>query len=370
MRDHRSCPEPDAQQQKGWGSSDERPTPNADPGPTLSPRPLPECRHSFAWPPVCGDVPLSLALSWTPTTNHVGLFVALERGWYAERGLPVRLRSSRRLRNYASEPVRRVASGEDDLGIATAGRLVGHALDSDPEDPELVAVATIPQQGTTAIVSLADSDVRRPRDLDGRTYASYGARYEDALVTQMIENDGGEGEFESVRPGMMDVPGVLLSGTADATWVLWPWEGVLSEHGGVDLNRFGLDEYEVPYGYPAVIFARRETLEEQGDVVRAFLDAADAGYRASATDPDAAAVDFAAIAEGPHLDDPDFLQAATREMAGTLLDEEGNWGRMKRRRWVEFVDWLRRRSAFDPGVDPDALAVDALFTNDYLPSAG
>lgn len=313
-------------------------------------------------------MPLSLALSWTPTTNHVGLFVALERGWYAERGLPVRLRSSRRLRDYASEPVRRVASGEDDLGMATAGRLVGHALDREPDDPELVAVATVPQGGTTAIVSLADGEIERPRDLDGQTYASYGARYEETIVAQMIENDGGEGVFESVRPDMMDVPGVLVSDTADATWVLWPWEGVLSEYGGVSLNRFDLDEYDVPYGYPAVIFARRETLEREGDVVRAFLDAADAGYCSAAADPETAAEDFAAIAEGPHLDDPDFLRLATREMAGELLDDEGRWGRMERRRWVEFVDWLEARDAFGPGVDPAALDVDALYTNDYLPS--
>lgn len=308
-----------------------------------------------------------MALSWTPTTNHVGLFVALERGWYAERGLPVQLCSSPRLRDYTSEPVRRVAAGEDDLGIATAGRLVGHALDRDPDDPELVAVATVPQRGTTAIVSLADG-IQRPRDLDGHTYASYGARYEETMVAQMIENDGGEGTFESVRPDMMDVPGVLVSGTADATWVLWPWEGLLCEHGGVSLNRFDLDEYDVPYGYPTLVFARRETLADEGEAVRGFLEAADAGYRATVDDPETAADDFAAVAEGPHLDDRDFLRKATREMAGTLLDDEGRWGRMERRRWVEFVDWLDSRDAFEDGVDPDALDVDALYTNGYLPS--
>jgi NitT/TauT family transport system substrate-binding protein len=312
-------------------------------------------------------VTVSLALSWTPTTNHVGFFVALSRGWYAERGLSVLLRSSRRQRDYASEPVRRVADGDDDLGVAPAGRLVEHALRRGPDDPELVAVSTIPQRGTTAIVSLADGPVQRPRDLDGRTYASYGARYEDALVRELIESDGGRGEFESVHPEMMDVPGVLLSGEADATWVLWPWEGVLCEHGGVELNRFGLEEYGVPYGYPAVVFTRRDTLDQRGETVRSFLAAAAAGYRVVGTDPDGAVREFATLADGPHLDDLGFLQAAARSMAPALLDEAGRWGRMRHDRWADFLDWLAERSAFADGVDPAAVDAEDLYTNDYLP---
>ncbi len=310
---------------------------------------------------------LSVALSWSPTTNHAGLFVALERGWYAERGLPIHLRPARRSRDWASEPVERVLSGADELGIAPAGRLVGHAIDADGDDPDLVAVATIPQGDTTAIVSLEDSEVERPRDLDGRTYASYGARFEEEIVAEMVESDGGAGTFESVRPDMLDVPGVLLCGEADATWVLWPWEGVLCETGGVSLRRFGLEEYDVPYGYPAVLFARRDTLETEADTIRGFLDAAARGYRAVADDPAAAAEDFAAIAEGTHLENREFLDAATAAMGDLLLDDEGRWGVMRRERWTEFVDWLHERDAFDVAVEPGTPDPDRLFTNEYLP---
>ena len=41
----------------------------------------------------------------------------------------------------------------------------------------------------------AASGIERPRDLDGRKYASYGARYEGRIVQQLIRNDGGTGEF-------------------------------------------------------------------------------------------------------------------------------------------------------------------------------
>jgi NitT/TauT family transport system substrate-binding protein len=32
---------------------------------------------------------LRIALDWTPNTNHVGFYVALQKGWYEEAGISV-----------------------------------------------------------------------------------------------------------------------------------------------------------------------------------------------------------------------------------------------------------------------------------------
>ena len=31
--------------------------------------------------------PVRIVLDWTPNTNHLGLYLALENGWFAEKGL-------------------------------------------------------------------------------------------------------------------------------------------------------------------------------------------------------------------------------------------------------------------------------------------
>ena len=36
---------------------------------------------------------LLVALDWTPNTNHTGLYIAKAKGWYAEAGLEVQLKS-------------------------------------------------------------------------------------------------------------------------------------------------------------------------------------------------------------------------------------------------------------------------------------
>ena len=39
--------------------------------------------------PAAAQEKLSVALDWTPNTNHVGLYVAQAKGWFEEAGLDV-----------------------------------------------------------------------------------------------------------------------------------------------------------------------------------------------------------------------------------------------------------------------------------------
>lgn len=312
---------------------------------------------------------VTVALDWTPNTNHLGLFVAAARGWFEERDLDVDLFSPAR-DGYAKTPAKRVATGEAELGIAPSESVISYA--THPSYDDLVAVAAVAQRDTSAISVLADSDVERPRELDGRTYASYGARFEDDIVAEVIRSDGGDGEFETVEPEMLEVPEVLRSGEADATWVFTPWEGLLAERSGTPLRHFGLDEYGVPYGYTPLLLAHPDTLEDRGDAIGAVLAAAGRGYRFAVENPAAAADDLARLGEGPHLDDREFLHESARRLRDAVLTDDGEWGRMDRERWATFVDWLLDndvlRGVEGEPLDPDALAVDALFTNEYLPA--
>ena len=43
-------------------------------------------------------------------------------------------------------------------------------------------MAALFQSDISAIVVTDDSGIKRPKDLDGKSYASYGARYEDLIV--------------------------------------------------------------------------------------------------------------------------------------------------------------------------------------------
>ncbi|WP_372912868.1 ABC transporter substrate-binding protein [Salinigranum sp.] len=309
---------------------------------------------------------MELALDWTPNTNHTGVYVARAKGYYDEASVDLTIRSPA-ADDYETTPAKRVARGDSTVAIAPSESAISYH--THPDYPSLTAVAAVCQRDTSAIVTLASSGIDRPKKLDNSTYASYDARFEDDIVRQLIRNDGGRGELEIVTPPKLGIPNTLVDGEADATWVFMPWEGVQAERDGVELNAFALDDYGVPYGYTPVMLARPGQVEEAGDELARFLDATGRGYEFAAANPAAAAAILGETAEGPGLDDEAFLETSQRRIADAYCDD-GTWGRMRRERWADFVEWLAAESLVEtPEGDrlgADDIDVDALYTNELL----
>ena len=312
---------------------------------------------------------IDLALDWTPNTNHTGFYVAREKGYYAEEGVEVAIRSPAD-DAYETTPANRVATGEATLAIGPSESVISYH--THPEYPSLTAVAAVCQTDRSAIVTLADDSIDRPAQLDGRRYASYDARFEDDIVRQLIRNDGGDGDVEIVTPPKLGIWDTVLDGDADATWVFMPWEGLLAERDGVDLTPFYLDEYDVPYGYTPVLLARPDTIADDAERLEGFLTASARGYRFAAENPAEAATILREAATGMDADDPDFLERSQRELAEAYLTADGEWGRMTTERWDRFVTWLADRGILT-GVDgtpipAEDLPAEELYTNERLPT--
>ncbi len=313
---------------------------------------------------------IDLVLDWTPNTNHTGFYVAAAEGYYDERGLDVTIRSPT-ADDYETTPAKRVAMGDSTLAIGPSESVISYS--THPEYPSLTAIAAVCQVDLSAIVTLAESDIDRPADLDGGRYASYDARFEDHIVARMIQNDGGDGEFESITPPKLGIPNTLLDGDADATWVFTPWEGLLAERDGVELDAFGLDEYDIPYGYTPVLLARPETIAADDDRLADFLDATARGYRFAAEKPETAADLLRTAASGMDADDPGFLRESQRRVSEAYLTDDGAWGVMDETRWAAFVEWLADEGILttldgEP-IPADELPPEQLFTNEHLPRA-
>jgi NitT/TauT family transport system substrate-binding protein len=188
-------------------------------------------------------------------------------------------------------------------------------------------------------------------------------------VRQLIRNDGGEGDVNVVTPPKLGIPNTIVDGSADATWVFEPWEGLLAERAGHALRTFGLDEYDVPYGYTPVLLAHPDALTDPGGTLAAFLDATARGYREAAAEPERAA-DALHGQTGPNLDDREFLVESARRLSDAFLTDLGSWGEMDHERWTTFVDWLAEneilRTLEGDHLPASELDASALYTNDLL----
>ncbi|GLC40077.1 hypothetical protein PLESTM_000989800 [Pleodorina starrii] len=291
--------------------------------------------------------PVGVALDWTPNTNHVGFYLAKQKGWYAEAGLDVKIVSPH-VDEYKATPASRVADGSCMFCVTPSESVISaHTWGDAPgAKPKLVAVATLLQDSTSAIVTLASSGIARPAQLDGKTYASYGARFEGRIVQQLIRNDGGSGEFAESTPPMLGIWDTLLKGEADATWVFMGW-GIEAKRRGLNLNVFGLEQYKVPYGYSPLLVTHPDTIRDKPDVVRSFLAATARAYEWAAAHPAEAAEALLAAVVAEHAAaplpkplDPEVVQESQAYLSSHLLDGSGRWGRMQPSVWSSFVDWL------------------------------
>jgi ABC-type nitrate/sulfonate/bicarbonate transport system substrate-binding protein len=162
---------------------------------------------------------VTVALDWTPNTNHIGFYVAKARGWYTDAGLDVTLLSPHH-DDYKATPASRVAHGTATFAVTPSETVVSsHTQPPGLGKPALVAVAALQCRSTDAVVTLKSSGRDTPAKLEGANYASYGARYEGRIVQELIKAGGGSGVYTETVPPMLGIWNTLLAGKADATWV-------------------------------------------------------------------------------------------------------------------------------------------------------
>ena len=120
----------------------------------------------------------------------------------------------------------------------------------------IVSVMAILQHTAQEIAVLDSSPIRRPRDLDGRTYAGFGYPNEVPTLQAVIRDDGGTGEFDTVT---LDTAAyeALYNKRADFVITFSAWEGVEAAQRGIALRTFKFTDYGFPDFYQVVLACDR-----------------------------------------------------------------------------------------------------------------
>jgi len=310
---------------------------------------------------------IRLALDWTPNTIHTGFYVAAAKGWYEDAGITVTFLSPEE-DGYETSPAQKVAEGTADLAIAPSESIISFQTKLNPVP--LMAIAAVLAKDASAIVTLQQSGIERPAQLDEKIYASYQARFEDAIVRQLIINDGGVGDFNIIYPERLGIWNTLLSGAADATWIFLPWEGLEARLRDVELNAFQLSDYGIPYGYSPVLLAHADYIQNESKTLKAFLQATARGYQFAKNDPFEAARILLETAPQLASTDPNFVEQSQVYISQYYLDDNGHWGVMQIKIWEDFVNWLLKKNILQENSDlpVDTLDIYQLFTNEFFES--
>ena len=295
---------------------------------------------------------ITMVLDWTPNTNHTGIYVAQEKGYFKEAGLDVSV-----IQPPDNGATDLVASGGAEFGIDFQDTLAA-AFSSDSPLP-VTAVAAILQHNTSGLISLKKKGIDSPGKLEGHSYATWDSPIEQAVLKNVVEKDGGD--FSRVKLISTYVEDIVAALHADieSVWIYYGWDGVKCDMEGLSTNFLPFADMNPTFDNNSpVIIGNNDYMKKNPDTTKAFLSAVKKGYEYAAGNPsDAADILLKAV---PELDEK-LVQKSQEYLSKQYIADAAQWGEIDANRWNGFYQWLNENKLVDNALDENAG-----FTMDYL----
>lgn len=235
--------------------------------------------------PALAQEKFKFALNWFPVGDHAAYWVALEKGYFADKGLDVTLENSKG----SGDSIAKVDTGAADAGLADAAVVIA----SHARGTTIKVVGMIFDKTPLNVFSSIDNPVREPKDLEGKTIGAPpgdGQRQVWPAFAKANNIDTSKVTWVNVEPAAkiaalaekrVDTVGDYTTGLplyekpmGEGKVVMMPWAD------------FGFDMYSMS------IMASEKTMTERPDALKKFLEAAYMGWRDVMADPEEAMAIF------------------------------------------------------------------------------
>lgn len=306
-----------------------------------------------------GTTKIKFALDWTPNTNHTGLYVALQKGYFKDAGLDVEV-----LPYNNSSPDTLVSAGSADFGISFQDSFTT----SKAAGANITSVFAVLQHWGTGVAVKDDGKISSPKDLDGKTYGGFGIPVEGPKMKKVIQGAGGKGDFKSVVLGTSAYE-ALYAGKVDFTEPFIAWEAIEAKHKNEPLKIFKYTDYGFPDAYGVLVIGNDKWLKSNSEAAKKFVGALQKGYQFAADSPAGAAQTLIDANPGAFNDTKLVTESQDLLSAEYLKDAEGKVGTQSDQMWTDFPAFM-----YESGLLADSSGkkltsppdYQTWFTNDYL----
>jgi NitT/TauT family transport system substrate-binding protein len=292
---------------------------------------------------------VTIAMGFIPNVQFTPMYVAIERGYFADEGLEITL-------DYGMETdlLQRVGANDLQFAIASGDQVVLARANELP----VRYVVNWYNRFPVCVVSLAESGIVEPGDLAGKTVgtpAVEGASYIGWLAfAQEVGLDADEVNLQVI--GYTQVAS-LVEERVDAAICYALNEPIQLRTAGYEINAFYLDEYTALVSNGLI--TNDQTIEAQPELVEKVTRAFVRGLRDTLDDPDAAFDIARAVI--PEMDEETArLQRAVLQECLSYWNREP-LGANDPAAWQESVSFMRELELIGEGVD-----AEDLYTNRFV----
>ena len=300
---------------------------------------------------------VSVRLKWLNQAQFAGLYVALDKKYYDDRGLDVTLKE----RDFALEkPVDEVVAGKADFAIVSPEEL----LIARSEGKKVKAVAAFFQDTPAILISLERNLIRSPRDFSGKKIGIVTDSSESRFIVkdllkqfQIPEQEVkyvvvGSDQIESLIRGDVDI--ILLYRTS----------------GFARLNNRGHDYVFIKpeeYGlisYNDVLVVSESLIKEKPELVRGFVEASIAGWTYALTN-EAETITISHKYSNEKYRNREVLQSILRQSNRLVKPSaEHKIGAMDSLKWRILLNKLNSQN-----IITEEIKINDMYTNEFLPKA-
>lgn len=296
---------------------------------------------------------VTVLLDWYPNTNHTGMYIALDKGYYAEKGLNVKITNPTE-----GGSADLIAANKAEFGISYQEQ-VTYARTADNPLP-VVAVAAIIQHNTSGFAAPVEKGIETPKDFEDKIYGGFGTLLEEKMLSALMEKEGADfTKLRIVNIGSADFF-TSVQKTVDFSWIYYGWDGVAAELRDFPINFIKLQDLDSSLDfYTPVIIVNEGLIEKDEELIRKFLRATAKGYEYCIENPEDAVKSL--LNASPETDE-ELATASQKYLAKEYKADAPRWGEMKESTWDNFANWM-----YDKGLISRKLDAAKAFTNEYLP---
>jgi putative hydroxymethylpyrimidine transport system substrate-binding protein len=223
----------------------------------------------------------SIVLDWYPNSDHGGLYTAMQRGYFAQRGITV----SPHVPSDTSAQIRLVAAGRAAFGFSYETDLLAARAHGVP----VQSVMCIMQHPLDTVMSLKSAHISRPRDLIGKRIGMAGSPSDVPIVSAMMAYDGASpSQAHLVDVGYNLLPALLSQRVDAVVGVYWTWEAIQAQMKGHPVSTMRVERWGVPNYCELVLVTSNSMIRTQPALVRNVVQAMQLGYAYAESHPQAA----------------------------------------------------------------------------------
>ncbi|MCI6151886.1 ABC transporter substrate-binding protein [Fusobacterium perfoetens] len=292
-------------------------------------------------------------LDWYPNAIHSFLYIADEKGYFEEEGINLVIHYPANV----SDPIALPAVKKAHVGMYYLHQLIMARAN---ENIPVKSIGAIVQKPLNVVIAPESKNIKRPKDLEGKTVGYSQGYVAERLLQTVIKNDGGD----LSKTNLIDVGFDLLTATitkkVDATFGGFVNHEVpVFQDKGLEVNYFYPTDFGFPNYYEEVFVANEDMVKANPELYKGFLRAIARGFEEMKNDPEGA-IDL--LLQKQEADQFPLTKTVEMKSINILLPlmetKENKFLSQDKKVWEENIQWMYNEKMINKEITSEDVMIE------------